>query len=454
MSTVGSTASRKVPSLQSLFVTFSNMRGSRSTKGEVRDDQDSIRLPGLRRCEETLGTIKEMKATVQVIDLFSGCGGMSFGFKTARTQRIKFEVLGGLDVDKHANATYKRMVKAPALHLDVRTLTQDRTLKQCLSVWGRNTKLPLILIGCAPCQGFSSHRKKDSRTDDRNELLHSFANVIATLKPDLVIMENVPEMLAAAHWRHFAGWTSKLRSHGYKTRTRIYNLAQFGLPQERYRALVIATRAKGGIAMPNAMVPPSEFMTVRDAIAHLPPLAAGGIDPTDPMHFTSKHRPTTVDLIRRIPKDGGSRRSLPDAMGPSCLKHVDGFRDVYGRLWWDRPAVAITARCRTPSCGRFTHPEQDRGLSVREAALLQGFPFDYYFEGPFDDKFKQIGNAVSPLFSRALAKHIDSKWNSSTGAWSEATESDEDVKGPITKSFSSSIASLKRKLREKALSSI
>jgi DNA (cytosine-5)-methyltransferase 1 len=200
--------------------------------------------------------------------------------------------------------------------------------------------------------------------------------------------------------------------------------------------------------MPPPLLEPTEFVTVRHAIGDLPPLAAGGQDPVDPMHVTSKHRPETVRLLRMIPKDGGSRRALPPGVGPACLQAVDGFRDVYGRLWWNKPAVAITARCRTPSCGRYSHPEQDRGLSVREAGLLQGFPRDYFFEGPFDDKFKQIGNAVSPIFSRALAMHIDAAWDPGRDAWALHADITADVVAPIEKSFSSAIASIKRKIRQ------
>ncbi|MCZ7685226.1 MAG: DNA cytosine methyltransferase [Sandaracinaceae bacterium] len=161
------------------------------------------------------------------------------------------------------------------------------------------------------------------------------------------------------------------------------------------------------------------------------------------MHITSRHRAATIDLLRLIPHDGGSRRSLPDGVGPDCHRKVDGFRDVYGRLWWDRPAVAITARCRTPSCGRFAHPSQDRGLSVREAALLQGFPANFDFAGPFDDKYKQIGNAVSPIFARSLAEHIARAWTGKATPTAIAG----DVNTPITKSISSALAGMKRSLR-------
>lgn len=117
---------------------------------------------------------------------------------------------------------------------------------------------------------------------------------------------------------------------------------------------------------------------------------------------------------------------------------MEGFYDVYGRLAWDKPAVTITARCRTPSCGRFVHPEQDRGLSVREAALLQGFPKDFYFEGPFDDKYKQIGNAVSPIFSTRLAGHVLSML-----AGRNHADVEEIIENPTFGSYSGAIARAK-----------
>src|SRR5260221_1581813 len=126
------------------------------------------------------------------------------------------------------------------------------------------------------------------------------------------------------------------------------NFAAFGMPHERFRAFVLAARELTRLEMPMPMLRPSEFVTVRNAMGHLSPLLAGEACPSDPMHITSRHRPETVRLLSLIPCDGGSRRSLPDGVGPRCHANVDGFRDVYGRLWWDRPAVSITARCRTP----------------------------------------------------------------------------------------------------------
>ena len=390
---------------------------------------------------------------VQVVDLFCGAGGASTGFEASRSAGLRYRVVGAVDVDPHACDTFERMHGVAPLRTGVQDLAQPRALRDAAAGWSWDPKAPSLLIGCAPCQGFSSHRKKDPRRDRRNDLLGAFAEVVVALRPDLVVMENVPEMFGRKHWPHYEGWRDAVEAAGYTVRARIYNLAGFGVPQERFRAVVVAARDWTRFGMPTPTHDPASYVTVRDAIGGLPPLTAGGVDPRDPMHRTSRHRPSTVELLSLIPPAGGSRRSLPDGVGPRCLDKVDGFRDVYGRLWWDRPAVAITARCRTPSCGRFTHPEQHRGLSVREAALLQGFPPDFMFEGPFDDKFKQVGNAVSPIFGRALAEHLARERGLDHGPARRLDPADDmadDVVAPLTKSFSSRIASLKRRARDGA----
>jgi DNA (cytosine-5)-methyltransferase 1 len=395
-----------------------------------------------------MAQVADRRLPVQVLDFFSGCGGMSFGFASATTKRLRFEIRGALDIDPHANSTYRRMLGITPICADARSFGSPKALRASANYWGLNPSYPLLIIGCAPCQGFSSHRKKDRRQDSRNSLLETFGKIASHLRPDVLVMENVPEMLQDRHWDHFGAWRRLMARAGYNIRVRIYNLASFGVPQERFRALVIAAKDWGHFRMPRPTHSPQDFPTVRDAIGHLPPLKAGGVDPHDPMHLTSRHRSETVALIRMIPRDGGSRRSLPKGIGPRCLRNVDGFRDVYGRLAWDKPSVAITARCRTPSCGRYVHPTQHRGLSVREAALLQGFPENYLFDGPFDDRFKQIGNAVSPIFSRAIAKYLDEEWFDDHKTLLPESEVEGDIVSPIAKSFSSSIAAIKRRMRE------
>ena len=389
---------------------------------------------------------EKRSSEIGIVDFFCGCGGMSYGFRQASSPSLRYGIRGALDFDRHAVATYRRMLGINPMCRDIRELAAPAVLREAARSWGINKRDPWILIGCAPCQGFSSHRKKDSRKDKRNSLLLTFANAISRLKPDLVVMENVPEIFQSKHWAHYKAWRDIVEAGGYTVRARIYNLAQFGVPQERYRALIIAARDWKHFSMPEPSKRSDEFVTVRQAIGTLPVLKSGECDSTDPMHITSRHRPSTINLIRHIPADGGSRKSLPKGIGLRCWKGVDGFRDVYGRLAWDKPAVAITARCRTPSCGRFVHPEQHRGLSVREAAFLQGFPADYYFEGPFDDKYKQIGNAVSPQFAEQVAKHIAREWKLDHSR-TKGDSPNLDVMAPIEKSISSSLASMKRNIR-------
>ena len=384
---------------------------------------------------------------VQVIDLFCGCGGMSYGFQKAKTKNVKYKVMGALDIDRHACATFSRMLGVKAVEKDICELRNLGKLRSVIKHWNLSEEHPLVLIGCAPCQGFSSHRKKDKRSDTRNNLLGVFSEICLKLQPDIIIMENVPEMLREKYWKYFRLWRERLQKTGYTVRTCIYNLASFGVPQERFRVLAIAARDWKKFEMPQIILHPSDYVTFRKAISHLPKIEPSQLSESDPMHVTSRHRSTTIDLIKQIPQDGGSRKSLPESIGPLCLTRVDGFRDVYGRLWWDKPAVAITARCRTPSCGRYIHPEQNRGLSIREAALLQGFPAEFYFDGPFDDKYKQIGNAVSPIFAQCIAEHLDKEWLMNHDE-NRVVNYENEITKPFKKSFSSAIAGIKRKMRE------
>lgn len=333
------------------------------------------------------------------VDFFCGAGGMSYGFHKMASLTGKFRFAGAVDIDTHAIDTYEHNYHYRPANLDLGTANIEE-IKRALNL---NPNNELILIGCAPCQGFSAHRKKDHcGPDKRNTLVGRFAEIAVKLNPSIIIMENVPDLLAKKHWRHFEAFKNTVEKAGYNIAVKILNMAEYGTPQARFRTVLIAARDFIP-TLPEPVYTPDQFRTVRDAIGNLPILKAGEKDPNDPMHITSKHRKETIELLKKVPKDGGNR---PRGEGPECLDKVAGFYDVYGRLAWDKPAVTITARCRTPSCGRFVHPEQDRGLSVREAALLQGFPADFYFEGPFDDKYKQIGNAVTPIFSTRLAGHI------------------------------------------------
>ena len=380
---------------------------------------------------------------IDVLDLFCGCGGTSLGFKNAKIPGTRYRIIGGVDIDRHALATFAQNIKAPALSRDLSSIDKAG-LQDLIRQTTRNKNNPLFLIGCAPCQDFSSHTKKKKSKGERKSLLPKLAEIACELKPEAVLIENVPELLADRNWDFFVSARAKLEKAGYVVRAQIYNFAEFGLPQERFRTVIMALKAP--FSMPKGFLVPAEFRTVRSAIGDLPFLKAGASQPNDPMHITSNHRPSTIELLRHVPKDGGNR---PPGIGPTCLDKArgsyGGYTDVYGRMWWDRPALTITARCRTPSCGRFAHPEQNRGLSVREAALLQGFPRSCMFNGPFDDKYKQIGNAVPPLVAQFLAKHLHSEFERIQSKNRIKIDFEGDVRESIGPGFSILINGIKKR---------
>jgi len=353
----------------------------------------------LARFAENQNLSQIKNGSIDVVDLFSGCGGLSYGFHLLEKSFESFRIAEAIDTDRHANNTYHVNFGLEPLEIDLLSTPAHQVAK---TIQDRTAVSEPIVLGGPPCVAFSSHKKKDKRFDQRSSLVVHFAEIAVALKARLIVMENVPDLMGKRHWQHFQGFRKVLEDGGYNITYGILNMAEFGVPQFRHRLVCLASKTLYP-SLPSGWLGNGSFKTVRDTIAHLEHLDAGEKSKSDPLHVTSSHRQSTVDVIKQIPLDGGSR---PMGVGPECLDKVQGFYDVYGRLYWDRPSVTLTARCRTPSCGRYIHPEQHRGLSVREASLLQGFPPDFKIEGPFDDKFKQIGNSVAPIFSLALAEHV------------------------------------------------
>ena len=386
----------------------------------------------------TPGGLAPASPEAQVIDLFSGCGGMSLGFAALGHATQAFRLVGAADVNEASLGTYECNFEVNALNRDVRLLARDRdALKAFLDELDEyDSSLPLVLIGCAPCQGFSAHRKKTwDQDDDRNDLVSAFAEVAASLAPECVIMENVPELLSGRYWSYFAQFKHRLEAEGYTVKQAIHNSAEYGVPQERFRALVVAMRDPN-FSLPKPRLAPDRFRTVRDAIGDLPRVKAGEVIAEDPMHRSAAHRESTLDVIRAVPRDGGSR---PPGVGPDCLDRIRGFRDVYGRLAWDKPSITITHYARNPASGRFVHPEQHRGLSPREVARLQGFPDGFEFTGSFDDIFRQIGEAVPPPLSTAVAAATLANLR----VENDVMSFDEIVDRPVNDSFAGVIAGIK-----------
>jgi DNA (cytosine-5)-methyltransferase 1 len=331
--------------------------------------------------------MRELKA----IDLFCGAGGLTVGLEQAG-----FNVVGAVEIDRLGCDTYAD--NHPDVKLwrgDIRVIAGNDILDDL----GLRIGELDLLAGCPPCQGFSTVRTLNGRRDviePRNDLIREYGRLVVELQPRAVLMENVPGL---AQDQRMTDLVELLEDLGYCARDgyRVLNAADFGVPQSRRRLVLVAVR---GHSLAPAAPLPGPRRTVRQAIADLPRPGTSG----DPLHDLPETRSERVKaLIRQVPKDGGSRRDL--AVQLDCHVDFDGFKDVYGRMRWDKPAPTITGGCHNPSKGRFLHPEHDRAITLREAALLQGFSPGYTFRL---DRGKlaaalMIGNALPPGFVAAHA---------------------------------------------------
>ena len=252
-----------------------------------------------------------------------------------------------------------------------------------------------LLAGCPPCQGFSSMRrlnKKQSVRDDRNSLVLEFLRFVKELKPLTIMMENVPGLVNYYLFKHVV---KEIKELGYDPKVEVVNVKDYGVPQRRKR-LVMVGSLLGNLEVAKVNVPKA---TVRKAIGNLPSVKKT----TDSAHkIVANHIPRIQEMIAEIPKDGGSRKDLPEHYILECHKKENvGFHDVYGRLKWDDYSSTITGGCLNPSKGRFLHPEENRCITAREAALLQTFPKDYKFPADITKTAVAllIGNALPPRFS-------------------------------------------------------
>lgn len=380
---------------------------------------------------------------IQVIDFFCGAGGTSLGFAALNGIIPAFKMLGGCDINKVSATTYSHNYGTPILNEDITKLAyEEGALNSFLEYIKYDKRKPTILIGCAPCQGFSSHRKKHWNEEDdlRNSLIMAFAEIVKQIKPDVIIMENVPEFLSKKYWKYFAAAKKCYEENGYVIKNNIYNAAAFGVPQERFRSIIIGMKKE--FVLPIGQIKPCDYKTVRQAIGGLPPVTAGAVCPSDPMHKSAAHKESTLEVIRQVPHNGGNR---PAGVGPACLDKIKGFSDVYGRLFWDKPSITITHYARNPASGRYTHPEQDRGLTAREAAILQSFPAGFEFTGKFDDIYRQIGEAVPPMLSAAIAANVLIELLSKEPTTDQLANSPKTIIEPVSSSYSSVIAGIKTK---------
>jgi DNA (cytosine-5)-methyltransferase 1 len=267
-----------------------------------------------------------------------------------------------------------------------------------------------VLVGCPPCQGFSRMRNISGANDERNSLVIRYLEFVDKFRPKYAFFENVRGMVSSLHGRIFYDMLkSALRDLGYGVAERAVNAADYGVPQHRHRAIVIAGR--------DGLVPPfpwpthgnprldvvkegfrKPWLTVRDAIERYQQLGSD----EKPNHVPAQTGSVVTEFIQKVPKNGGSRADVPRIYWLACHRQHKGHRDVYGRASWNRPGNTLTGGCTNPSKGRFVHPEEDRGFTFREAAALQGFPDWFVFHGA--KLAEQIGNAVPPPLAEAFAE--------------------------------------------------
>jgi DNA (cytosine-5)-methyltransferase 1 len=328
----------------------------------------------------------------RAIDIFSGCGGMTEGMRQAG-----FAVKAAVEIDADAVASYKmNHPQTLVFHEDIRDVT-------CHIINNNiGNRVLHLLAGCPPCQGFSAVRKLNKRRsvrDARNKLILEYIRLVKELRPLTIMMENVPGLM---DYYLFKILIHEIESIGYNINYKVVKIQNYGVPQRRKRLVLV-----GSLLGDLAVAPETEQKTtVKDAIGHL-----DSIDSTkDRLHKVVAHHSERIkNLIALIPINGGSRNNLPDEYILEChRKKSIGFKDIYGRLKWDDFANTITGGCLNPSKGRFLHPEENRVITPREAALLQSFPQSYQFPDTLTKTSlaSLIGNALPPKFSFIQCKNI------------------------------------------------
>ena len=337
-----------------------------------------------------------------VIDLFCGVGGLSHGFI-----QEDFNVLAGIDIDETCRFAFEENNKSEFI---AKSIT-DISAQEINRIYGENTDLK-ILVGCAPCQNFSSYMFKDKDKDSNKwKLLYEFSRLINEVQPDIVSMENVAQLINFKKAPVFEDFVSNLKSLGYYVHYEVVNCPDYGIPQNRKRLILLASKF-GEIKLIPKTHNRDSYVTVKDAIGELPFIKDGEKDINDPIHFSRKLTPKNKKRIEATPY-GGSWKDWNEDLRLECHKKETGksFPSVYGRMVWEKPSPTMTTQCIGYGNGRFGHPVQDRAISLREAALLQTFPLDYKFVKNDQDYnstilARQIGNAVPVKLGQVVAKSV------------------------------------------------
>ena len=344
---------------------------------------------------------KPQRSEISCVDLFCGVGGLTHGL----TQE-GISVNAGIDIDSACRYPYEANNDSLFLEADISEI----------GVGDLAPYLPhdsiRVLAGCAPCQPFSTYSQRyDSMSDGKWGLLYEFGRLTHDLGPDIVTMENVPSVERHVVFRDFV---EQLEALGYWVWSRVVDCSAYGVPQTRRRMVLLASRYG-----PIELIAPTHRKprTVRQAIEGLPPIEAGATDRQDPLHTAASLSAKNLARIRAS-RPGGSWNDWPQHLVADCHRTESGrtYPSVYGRMEWDKPAPTMTTQCYGFGNGRFGHPEQDRAISLREAAILQSFPRRYRFVAPgstvqFSTIGRLIGNAVpvrlGRIIGRSIVRHVE-----------------------------------------------
>jgi DNA (cytosine-5)-methyltransferase 1 len=357
---------------------------------------------------------------LRLIDVFSGAGGMTLGFSRAFNHR--FRPVLAIDSDQAAIDSYNTNFGRHGIAADIVELLKDEAFR-----------IPRaeVVIGGPPCQGFSL-LNRSRRTDARKSLWRPFLTVVERSEAEVFVMENVPQLLKSAEYRAFHRAATRM---GYQLHADNLCAADYGVPQVRWRAFVVGSRvfnpkeffppqtthvgprvqlSLGLGGQTNGNYPKATWQSVRDAIADLPKPSGVQMrvgEPTLDLHFGRKPTPVSLQRYKAIPKEGMNRfdllRAAPELTPPCWIRKTSGGSDLFGRLWWDRPAPTIRTQFWKPEKGRYLHPKQHRSITHREAARLQSFPDTFRFCGTKIEVGRQIGNAVPPLLASAVASSVE-----------------------------------------------
>lgn len=341
---------------------------------------------------------------IKVADIFCGAGGLSYGFASSN----KFEILFANDIDKDAINSYKINHKnTETICKDIANL--DKKLLQNFDID--------LLLGGPPCQSYSTLGKR--QMDDRANLFKQYLRILDILRPKMFIFENVTGLLSMQKGTLFKYIKSEFKQLGYDIKHKILNSADYGVPQIRERIFIVGSTVnidKFNFPKKNT----NQFISIKEALSDLPNIKSGengnhkGYDFSIKNNFLnfirdtknlseheSPNNSTHLIKIMQTLKDGQTKDDLPDDIKPKS-----GYGNTYAKMWWDKPAPTITRNFSTPSSSRCIHPRDSRALTIREGARLQSFPDSYKFSGSATSKRLQIGNAVPPLLSIALAKEV------------------------------------------------